>query len=150
MIRITDQYFWHVVFGVFYLVLLIMGTIIVSTETRMPFNDIGVFELALVGLASFRLTQLFVKDDATKWLREQFWDVKKVRGGVLLERPKAGPRRTVADLFSCESCLLLWVLPAMSYYFLMYESADFVVMFLAIAGTLSLLLRLTRSEEGIK
>ena len=147
MLRITDQYFWQVVFGIFYLVLLVMGMIIIDTETRMPLSELGWFELALVALASWRVTLLFTHDEAMKWLREQFWNVKKVRGGVVLERPKSGPRRTLAELFSCDRCLMLWVTPLMLFYYLTSMSADFVVTFIALAGAISLLLRLTRTEE---
>ena len=108
MIRITDQYFWNFVFTIFFLILVVMGAIILETESRIRLTELSLTDYVLVTLASWRLTRLFVYDAITKFFREQFWDVVKVGKGFSLEKPKVGPRRTIADLLSCVWCFGLW------------------------------------------
>jgi hypothetical protein len=105
MIRITDQYFWNVIFSVFFVLLVIMGAIILETEARIAYTELTITDFTLITLATWRLIRLFVYDHITKWFREQFWDVKKVGKGYTLEKPKFGPRRTVADLLSVRGVL---------------------------------------------
>jgi hypothetical protein len=108
MIRITDQYFWNVVFGIFFVLLVVMGAIILETEARIPYTELTFTDFALITLATWRLIRLFVYDAITKFLREQFYDLKKVGKGMVLEKPKFGPRRTLADLLSCPWCFGMW------------------------------------------
>ena len=103
--RITDQYFWNFVFSVFFLILVIMGAIILETESRIVLDELSTVDFVLMTLATWRLTRLFVYDNITKFIREQFWDVVKVGKGYTLEKPKVGPRRTLADLLTCPWCI---------------------------------------------
>ena len=108
MFRITDQYFWNLVFTLFFLVLVTMGAIILETESRVALTELTLTDYVLITLASWRMVRLFVYDAITKFFREQFWDVVKVGKGYTLEKPKAGPRRTLADLLSCPWCFGVW------------------------------------------
>ena len=139
MIRITDQYFWNFVFGLFYVVLLIMATIILSTESSMTPAELTIVDFSLIALASFRLSRLFVCDTSTKWLREQFWDAKKLRSGYVLEKPKTGPRRTLADLFSCLWCMNVWMATIVTFSYLICPTSRYVVLILAIAAVASVI-----------
>jgi len=143
MIRITDQYFWNFVFGVFFLILVIMGVIILETETRIPFTQLTVIDYLLVTLASWRVTRLFVSDTITKFLREQFWDVEKAGRGYQLVKPKVGPRRTLADLFSCQWCFGLWSAAMVIFFYLITEYAIFPVMFLAVSAAATFMYNLS-------
>ena len=93
--RITDQYFWNIVFILFYLGLLTMAVIILETETRIPYDALTLLDIAIITLASFRLTRLFVYDGMTRFLREQFYDTKAVRNKITLVRPLVGPMRAI-------------------------------------------------------
>jgi hypothetical protein len=143
MIRITDQYFWNVVFGLFFFVLAIMGAIILETETRIPFNEITLFDITLITLASWRVIRLFVYDSITKWLREQFYNVRKVGKGYVLEKPATGPRRTLADLFSCPWCFGVWASASVTFFYLLTPYAFYFVLFLAISAVATFLQLLT-------
>jgi len=143
MIRITDQYFWNVVFGLFFLLLTVMGAIILQTEARIPLTDLTLFDLTLITLASWRLIRLFVYDTMMKWLREQFYDVKKVGKGYTLEKPTTGPRRTLADLLSCPWCFGVWAAASVTFFYLLTPYTYFFVLFLAIAAVASFLQILT-------
>lgn len=143
MFRITDQYFWNFLFGVFFVLMVIMGAIILETESRIPFTDLTFTDFALITLATWRLIRLFVYDHGTKWLREQFYDVKKVGKGYTLEKPKYGPRRTIADLFSCPWCFGMWAAAFVVFFYLVTIYAYYVVILFAVAAVASFLQILT-------
>lgn len=137
MIRITDQYFWNAIFSVFFLVLIVMGSIILETESYRPLASFTSIDYALVTLATFRLIRLFVYDAITKFFREQFWDVKKNGRELMLEKPATGPRRTVADLMSCPWCFGVWAGAMVVFFYALTPYAYYVVVFLAISGIAS-------------
>lgn len=143
MIRITDQYFWNVIFSVFFVLLVIMGAIILETEARIAYTELTITDFTLITLATWRLIRLFVYDHITKWLREQFWDVKKVGKGYTLEKPKFGPRRTLADLLSCPWCFGVWAAAVVTFSYLVTPYAYYVTIFLAISAVASFLQILT-------
>jgi hypothetical protein len=139
MFRVTDQYFWNFVFSVFFLIMVVMGAIILEGETRIPFEEISLTDYVLMSLATWRLTRLFVSDAITKFVREQFWDVVKVGKGLALEKPKFGPRRTLADLFSCPWCFGMWAAATVIFFYLLTPFAIFPIMLLAIGAVGSFL-----------
>ena len=144
MIRLTDQYFWNIVFSIFFLVMAAMGAIILETESRVPLTELSLIDFALITLASWRVTRLFVYDEVTKFLREQFWDVKKVGRGYQLDKPKTGPRRTLADLFSCPWCFGIWSSAMVIFCYLISEYMVFPVIMLAVSAVATFLSNLSR------
>ena len=143
MIRITDQYFWNFVFSTFFVVLIILGAIILDTEAHIAPADLTVIDITLITLATWRLIRLFVYDAITKFFREQFWDARVVRKQVVLEKPKGGPRRTLADLFSCPWCFGAWAGAAVTFFYLLTPYAFFPVLFLGISAVATFLQILT-------
>ena len=133
MFRITDQYFWNFVFSFFFLFLVVMGAIILETEARIPWAELTLVDFTLMTLATWRLIRLFVYDHITKWLREQFYDVKKVGKGYTLEKPKFGVRRTIADLFTCLWCMGVWIAALVVFIYMLTPYAYYVAIFLAIS-----------------
>jgi hypothetical protein len=139
MLRITDQYFWNFVFGLFFLILVVMGAIILEGESRIPYTDLTMVDYVLMTLATWRLTRLFVYDAITKFFREQFWDIKKVGKGLVLEKPPYGPRRTLADLLSCPWCFGMWAASTVIFFYLLTPYAVFPVMLLALSAVATFL-----------
>lgn len=137
--RVTDQYFWNFIFTIFFVLLVVMGAIILETEARIPLMDLELTDYVLITLASWRLTRLFVYDAVTKWFREQFWDAKKVGKGHRLEKPKVGPRRTLADLLDCPWCFGVWATATITFFYLITPYAVFPVVLLALAGVATFL-----------
>jgi hypothetical protein len=137
--RITDQYFWNFVFAMFFLILVIMGAIILQSESRIAFADLQLVDYVLITLASWRMVRLFVYDAITKFFREQFWDVKKVGRGFQLEKPKGGPRRTIADLMSCPWCFGVWATATITFFYLITPYAIFPIVILALSAVASFL-----------
>lgn len=133
MLRITDQYFWNFVFSIFFVILVVLAAIILETEARVPLGELSLTDYVLLTLASWRLTRLFVYDTVTKFIREQFWNVKKVGKGYQLEKPKTGPRRTLADLFDCPWCIGVFAAGTITFLYLLTPYMIFPVMLLAIS-----------------
>jgi hypothetical protein len=139
MIRVTDQYLWNFVFLVFFIVLVVMGAIIVETESRISPENLTWSDFAVVALATYRLTKFVVSDNVTKFWREQFYDAKKVKGGVILEKPATGPRKTLADIFTNEPVSGLFAGALLVFLYLITSYAYYPVLFLAIAGLATLI-----------
>ena len=139
MFRVSDQYFWNFVFAVFFSILIILGAIILETESRIPLDGLSVVDFTLITLASWRLIRLFVYDAITKFFREQFWDVVKVGRGYRLEKPKVGPRRTIADLLSCPWCFGMWATAIVTFFYLLTPYAVFPIILLAISAVATFL-----------
>lgn len=139
MIRITDQYFWNVVFILFYIGLLVMACIVLSTEARMSYTDLTVFDLTIISLASFRMTRLFVYDSMTKFFREQFYDAKVLRNKVSLVKPVVGPRHTLADLMSCPWCFGIWATTCVVFFYLLTPLAYLPILILALSSVATML-----------
>jgi hypothetical protein len=132
--RISDQYFWNFVFLMFFLVLVTMAAIILETEARVRPSQLTFVDFALMSLATWRLTRLFVYDSITKFFREQFWDVVKIGKGWALEKPKTGPRRTMADLLSCVWCFGMWSAAVVIFFYLVTPYAIYPILLLAISA----------------
>lgn len=139
MPRVTDQYFWNFVFTVFFTVLVIMASIILEGEARIQLSELKMVDYVLITLATWRLTRLFVYDAVTKFFREQFLDVKKVGKGYALEKPKVGPRRTLADLLSCPWCFSVWAAAIITFLYLLTPYAVYPILLLAISAVATFL-----------
>lgn len=119
--------------------LVVMAMIILSSEAYRDLDQLTVVDFLLMVLASWRLTQLFVYDHITKFIREQWLDPVKGEGGIELVRPKGGPRRTLADLFSCSWCIGMWFSATIVFFYLLTPVAFYPVLFLAVAAVASYL-----------
>jgi hypothetical protein len=134
MFRVTDQYFWNFVFLVFFVVLVVLLSIILHTEARIPLQELSVIDYTLLTLATWRLTRLFVSDTITRFIREQFFDVKKVGKGYVLEKARSGPRRTLADLFSCSWCFSIFAATVVTFFYLLTSYAMYPIIILALSA----------------
>ena len=139
MIRVSQQYIWSVVFSVFFLILVIMGAIILDTEARIAWVDLTTVDYLIMLLASWRLTRLFVYDNITRFVREQFKDVVKVGRGYRLETPKTGPRRLLSELFDCPWCTSIWTSTVVVFLYLLTEFAVFPFVLLGMSAIVSFL-----------
>ncbi len=139
MFRVTDQYIWNLVFSLFFIVLVSMGAIILTTEARIPLSELELVDYVLITLATWRLIRLFVYDAITKFFREQFLDVKVVGKRSVLEKPERGPRRTISDLLSCPWCFGVWAGAVVVFFYLITLYAIYPVIFLALSAVASFL-----------
>ena len=137
--RITDQYFWNVVFLVFFSVLVFMATIILESEAYKSYTELTLIDFTLITLASFRLIRLVVYDKIFAFFREQFYDAEEYKGKVLLVKSENGPRRTLADLLSCPWCFGIWSTAMISFFYLLTPYAMFPILVLALSSVATFL-----------
>lgn len=137
--RITDQYFWNVVFLVFFSVLVFMATVILQSEAYKLYTELTFIDFTLITLASFRLIRLVVYDKIFAFFREQFYDAEEYKGKVLLVKPENGPRRTLADLLSCPWCFGVWATAMISFFYLLTPYAMFPILVLALSSVATFL-----------
>lgn len=139
MIRVTDQYFWNLIFLAFFVCLVFLGGVILQTEAVKPYAELTFTDYALITLASFRLIRLVTYDKIFGFFREQFYDAKEYKGKVVLVKPESGPRRTLADLVTCPWCIGIWMAAMVSFFYLLTPYAWFPVLFLALSSVATFL-----------
>jgi hypothetical protein len=137
--RITDQYFWNVIFLIFFCILVFLGTVILETEGVQDSATITFFDIALITLASLRVIRMVVYDKIFAFFREQFYDAIEQKDGYVLVKPDTGPRRTIADLLSCVWCFGIWASAMVSFFYMLTPYAFFPVLFLAISAVATFL-----------
>jgi hypothetical protein len=106
-------------------------------------NDrgIGLTDLAILALASFRLAHLFTDDKIFDFVRGLFFD----RTGARLTRAERGWRRVACELVECLWCAGLWsALIVVTIYFLA-PWGIFIDLLLAVAGAGAMLQLLGRA-----
>jgi Protein of unknown function (DUF1360) len=88
------------------------GALLFAAErsNRLPAR-LAVGDLALIGVATHKLTRLLTKDKVTSFLRAPFTEYQKPSGhGEVEEKPRGhGWRLAVGELIVCPYCLGLWV-----------------------------------------
>lgn len=131
--RITDQYFWNIIFTVFFLGLIYLAVVTLEEHAYRPYEWLTFADYALITLASLRLTRLVVYDKIAAFFRDQFSNVSE---GVLV-KPERGPRRTLADLLGCVWCFGMWATATVSFFYLLTPYAFFPVLILALSGAAS-------------
>jgi hypothetical protein len=137
--RITDQYFWNVVFLIFFLCLVFMAGVILESEAYKQYVDLTLMDFVLISLASFRLIRMVVYDKIFAFFREQFYDATEYKGQVVLLKPEGGPRRTLADLLSCPWCFGVWATAMVTFFYLLTPYAFFPILFIALSAVASVL-----------
>lgn len=137
--RITDQYFWNIVFVLFFASLVFMASVILESEAHTAYAELTFLDLALITLASFRCIRLVVYDKITAFFREQFYDVVEQKGKMLLVKPIGGPRRTLADLLTCPWCFGVWATAMITFLYLISPLFFYVTLVLALSAVATLL-----------
>lgn len=136
--RFTDQHVWNIVFSILFVGYVTALGIVSYTYAPASFASISPMEFLLLALASMRLTRLFVYDKITAFVREQFYDIAP--DGVTFIKPLHGPRRTLADLFSCPWCFGVWASATVVFaYYVAQPYLWYPILFLAFAGAASIL-----------
>jgi Protein of unknown function (DUF1360) len=139
MLKVTDQYFWNFVFLAFLAFLVVMATIILETEARLTWEEIGLLDSVLIVLSTWRLTRFLSSDSTTKFFREQFYDLKKTVRTYSLEVPATGPRRTILEVLLNPWNLSLGLGAFVTFVYLLTPYAVYPLVLLALSGVVALL-----------
>ena len=137
--RITDQYFWNVIFLFFFSALVFMGAVILESLAYKKFDTLAVIDYILIILASMRVVRLVIYDKIFAFFREQFYDVVEQKGKVLLVKPVNGPRRTLVDLLTCPWCFGVWATAMVTFFYMLTPYAIYPILILALSSVVTFL-----------
>lgn len=138
-----DQNFWNILYSIFFIIVaILMARSLYVVKGQLP-TSIPLFDLALIILATLRLTRLFVYDKITRFLRDMFQHVEEeytqedVTYFIKVERTN-GPLRTAYELLICPWCFAIWAALFVTYaYFLRTDLFWFPILILAVSGLAS-------------
>ena len=122
------QNFWNLFFTIlFTLTAFYLSYKIIQTNPN-PLENLGVFELSIISLATFRMIRLIAYDKIMSFLRNFF-------------ESKNSFMKTIYELIICPWCVGIWMaLAVLSIYFLMPGNIGKIfISIIAIAGLASLI-----------
>ena len=87
------------------------GLTALARSGRKPPERVGAGDLALIGVATHKLTRLLAKDKVTSFARAPFTEYEEGAGqGEVSEHPRgSGMQRALGELVLCPYCLGQWV-----------------------------------------
>lgn len=130
-----EQYFWSWVAFLFFLAMCAVCAVLVWRCGTLDPAALGFLDLALLGLAAFRVIHLLTYDKIFEMVRAAFMD----RRGGRLKAAERGWRRLVCEFLQCIWCTGMWsALIVVTIYFL-GTFGRFAVILLAVAGLGTLL-----------
>ena len=103
----------------FYLASVVTLTGIAIEQDRLP-RRISLFDLALLGVATHKLSRIVAKDRITGILRAPFVSyIRSAGAGEVEEEPRGhGIQRGIGNLVSCPFCVAPWCATALGFGFL--------------------------------
>ncbi len=102
--------------GVFNLIFAVF--LLVAKATRRPIPErMDASDIALLGVATHKLSQIGAKDAVTSPLRAPFTELQETKSQKnVQEEPRGeGLRRSIGELLICQFCLGLWVAAFFTY-----------------------------------
>lgn len=85
------------------------GAALLSRRRRLALPTAG--DIALLGIATFKLSRLLTREKVTQGIRQPFADAGEHSGGSeVLPSPKGkGVQRAIGELLSCPFCASVWI-----------------------------------------
>ena len=130
-----EQNFWNGVALLVYLALCALAVWLIARYGAFDPASLGFYDLALLGLAAFRLIHLMTYDKIFEAVRAAFMD----RAGGRLKTAERGWRRLVCEFLQCLWCTGMWSALIVATIYFLGTWGRFAVIVLAVAGLGSLL-----------
>jgi hypothetical protein len=134
----------------------IFWSVFVAFVSRRPFSrkqqkelDLGPYELALLGVATYRLGRLAAFDKVAEPLRQPFTETvpDETGAGETVEPRGGGIQRALGELISCPICAGTWIAAALVYS--LHLIPDPTRIFLTIMGSIGLAELLNALTEAL-
>ncbi|QAS51598.1 DUF1360 domain-containing protein [Halobacillus litoralis] len=100
---------------------------------------LNIFEFLLLGLASFRLTRLIVRDYIMEWLRRPFIEVRIEKNEDGIEEEWIEPKGFIGEGLGCQWCVGVWSSLIMVFFYIMVPYGEWLVFILALAALQSII-----------
>ena len=95
---------------------------------RRPPDRVNVQDLAIIALATNKMSRLVSRDKVTSPIRAPFTELEEEAPGEVVEKPAGyGIRRSVGELLTCPFCISQWVATAFMFGLLLAPRATRVV-----------------------
>jgi hypothetical protein len=124
--RITNQYVWNFILSLFFIALLVVASMGIARYSTMTVRDLGLFDLAIITLATWRLIRLFVYDAISTFFLQN--------GEKVLVKPARGLRRALAELIVCPWCVGVWFAAMVTALYVLAPVLHFVFYILALSA----------------
>ena len=140
-----EQNFWSIIALFAFIGLCAISFVLIARHRTIEPAALGFFDLAVLGLGTFRLVHLLTYDKIFEVVRQLFMDA---RGGRL-ETASRGWRRLVCEFLQCIWCTGMWSgLFAVTIYFLgMWGQLTVIVLAVAGLGSLFQVISKTLAER---
>jgi hypothetical protein len=137
--KYKEQDHWNAIFSIAFLGIAVLGFWAISDifGTTGWVYSISTFDIAILGLATFRLIRLLSYDKIFLFVRLWFLDVDSAQGEggqVSYTKPQRGPRRTVSELLECIWCTGIWSALAVGILYFIHPLGTFLTIILAIGA----------------
>jgi len=116
-----EKYLWHFLTSTLYIFLLLLSILFFYIKGKIP-TEISVFDFLILGLATFRLTYLFVNDAVMDFLRDYFGKFER------------GVGKSISELITCPWCVGIWIALLVGFLYFLSPLAWFFFFILALAG----------------
>ena len=109
-------YSYSALMSVFYLIFTIFLLVAKGVGRAIP-EQVDSKDIALLGVATHKLSQIGAKDAVTSPLRAPFTELQETESQKnVKEKPRGeGLRRSIGELVTCQFCLGLWVASFFTY-----------------------------------
>jgi hypothetical protein len=98
------------------LFLSLLGAFALREREANDLDAIDPFDMALLGLSTYRVSRLTSYDQVTEWLRAPITQTESTQGGGATIVPKGrGAQRALGELISCPTCVGTWVAGGLVY-----------------------------------
>ena len=107
---------------------LAMFALFMRKTGRRPPDRVSVQDLAVIALATNKMSRLVSRDRVTSPIRAPFTELEEEAPGEVVEKPAGkGIRRSVGELLTCPFCISQWVATAFMFGLLLAPRATRVV-----------------------
>lgn len=109
-------YSYSTLMGVFNLIFALFLLVVKGTGRHIP-ERVDTKDIALLGLATHKLSMIGAKDAVTSPLRAPFTELQEKESPKNVEETPRGEglRRSIGELLTCQFCLGLWVASFLTY-----------------------------------
>jgi hypothetical protein len=125
----TSKYPYFIIDGLVFILLNALGIwVVIHRHISIP--SVSWLQLALGGLAVYRIAQIIANEHITEPLRAPFVSQEESKGKTI-ERPKRlGFKGAMGSLIYCPSCVGIWVSMVLVYAWLLWPRVVMVIVFI--------------------